>query len=166
MTELEYEMTPQDYARAQYLHMRPRRWLVAVGAILALLYLVTFGMNAASVIRNGGPYSLLLLFALPILLLAVHFGWLLPWRARRLWKQQKALHSPIRMRIGDDGLDVQTEHGHARTPWDHLHRWKENNHLFLLYDSDNLFQMIPKRVLRPDQILGFRELLLGKMKAA
>lgn len=45
-------------------------------------------------------------------------------------------------------------------PWSDYLRWKEGGKCFLLYMSDNLFQIVPKRFFHSDSDIDtFREML-------
>jgi hypothetical protein len=46
----------------------------------------------------------------------------------------------VRRRAARDGKNAQ-----SLTPWADYRKWTENGELFLLYQSDRLFQMMPKR---------------------
>ncbi|WP_394408140.1 YcxB family protein [Roseateles sp. BYS78W] len=72
--------------------------------------------------------------------------WLyLPWKVRRLYAQQRSLHQPFSVEIETAGLQFRTENGSGLLPWGNLYRWRESGKVFVLYQSDLLFSLIPKR---------------------
>jgi hypothetical protein len=118
------------------------------------------GYSAVRLIRDGGSPSFLLIMGGLAVYLAGYFLVLLPWRARRIFRQQKSLQHPFRMIVDASGLSVSNEFGQAVVPWDHVRKWKENRQLFLVYHSDVLFHMIPKHCLRdPEEAIALRSLL-------
>ena len=167
MVELDCRITPADYVRAQYLHLRPRRWLGYVGIALLLLIAGTVGLQVTILVREGGSAAPLLILLGFVAYLAAYFLGYVPWRARRLFAQQKDLQMPSRLQVTDDGIRAENELGHSLIPWDHIQWWKENHHLFLLYHADVLFQMIPKRCIAHEaDSKALRALLLAHAKRA
>jgi hypothetical protein len=73
-----------------------------------------------------------------------------PWKARRVFRQQKSLQRPFEVTWSDKGLTSRDANGEYTTPWPDYTKWKENSRVFLLYHSDVLFQMVPKRAF-PDE---------------
>ncbi|HEY0231396.1 MAG TPA: YcxB family protein, partial [Dokdonella sp.] len=69
----------------------------------------------------------------------------LPRRARRLFAQQKNLQRPVTFSWDEDGLAWASVNGSGRTPWADYLKWRQNERLYLLYHSDLMFQMLPKR---------------------
>lgn len=82
---------------------------------------------------------------------------LLPRRARRIYAQQKGLHGQIEYTWDAEAFSVKTERGQARTPWRDYVKYRESETLFLLYHSDIMFNMVPKRLfVDPAQAKEFR----------
>jgi hypothetical protein len=167
MIEAECRITAQDYVRAQYLHLRPKMWVGCAGIGLLAIFALVVVSKTVTLLREGGtPVPVLVMLGLGGYL-AGYFLWYLPWRARRLYAQQKALLAPFRMRVTEEGVFAESEHGQALLPWGHVRKWKENRRLFLLYHSDVLFQAIPKRYLKSEaEAEELRGLLRSHVKDA
>lgn len=76
---------------------------------------------------------------------------------KRLYAQQKSLHAPITCRFDDTGLALSTPLGQGHRPWSHYIRLRENDAVILLYHSDILFDLIPKRWFAdPAMLQAFR----------
>ncbi len=71
----------------------------------------------------------------------------IPWRARRVYLQQKSLHDAFEIEWSDAGLSYRSKSGFSVTPWKNYLRWRENEVVFNLYHSDVLYQVFPKRAL-------------------
>lgn len=78
--------------------------------------------------------------------------WRVPIVARRIHRQQKDLHRPYDVVFGPGGLRVSSESGFASTAWSDYLRLREDASMALLYHSDALFQMVPKRILTEAQL--------------
>ena len=150
MIEIEGQITPRDYVQVQYLHVRPRPLFGCLEIGLLFVFVLVAGFGIVASFREGGiPTWLLVLLAAggyP----AAYFLWYLPWRTRRLYGQHKALQSAFRMRVTEEGVFAETEHGQTMTPWSFVLKWKEGRRLFLIYHADVLFQMIPKRCIKSE----------------
>lgn len=78
---------------------------------------------------------------------------ILPRRARKLFAQQKNLQRPLRFGWDEQGLAWVNESGSGKTAWSDYLKWRENDRVFLLYLSDAMFQMLPKRAFADSERL-------------
>jgi hypothetical protein len=143
MNEIAVQLEADDYVSAQGLHCRwTRKAILAlcaaviVGALLLLIggeYCVIIGAGLIGGAVGGG--------------IAREFNrrFVLPRRSRRLFAQQKNLQRPLRFSWDEQGLAWVNESGSGRTAWSDYIKWRENERVFLLYLSDVMFQMLPKR---------------------
>ena len=144
-----------DYLNAQLLHLQPNGFgrVVLYGAFsimiltfIALLSLYFFGQLDVNI-------SLLLPVFILILLFPLYRYVFLPNRVKKIFMQQKELSSPIEFEFTETGLHTSNEFGNSTRPWSYFIKWKENKELIMLYHSDVLFNMIPKRFFTdPQQI--------------
>jgi hypothetical protein len=95
MVEIGFQLTARDYVPAQYLDARPRRWFGWVRPTPAVQFPVVLGFGSVTLIRGGGPATLVLLMLGLGGYLAGHFLWDLPWRARRLYGRQNAISNQV-----------------------------------------------------------------------
>jgi len=66
----------------------------------------------------------------------------------------------------DDGFTIQMENALVKKPWSDFLKWKEGKTLFVVYISDNMFQLVPKRFFSlPEDVTSFRNLLNAKVAA-
>ena len=128
---------------------------------------------ATAIILNGTLHGqdlqVLLLTAGSLGFCALVFFVILPLNAKRIYRQQKWLQLPADIHVTGESYHVKSEFGEATLPWKGFHKWKENRHLFLVYQSDILFHMWPKRCFpSPEAADEFRAILqrqIGKPKA-
>jgi hypothetical protein len=65
MIEAECRITVQDYVRAQYLHLRPKAWVRAVGiGLLAIFALVVVSKTVTLLLEGGTPVPVLVMLGL------------------------------------------------------------------------------------------------------
>ncbi|MCR6672257.1 YcxB family protein [Devosia ginsengisoli] len=140
--------------------LRQRKvWIAWTCLWLGFLVFLAFvnGMDRA-LARWPMLLGISLLPFLAILLLVWILG---PISARRMFRQQKSLQGQLVYAWTDTGLHVESEYGAFAMPWSHFIRWAEDDRTFLLFESDRLYRMIPKRVLTADQQASLRRALVG-----
>ena len=153
-------LSESDFLSAQRLHHKwsSAKWLAAGGT--SLLAVAACG----ALIMTGRPRGLGV-----ILLCGVFGAWIggavtrfgyIPWKGRKVFRQQQALHRPFEMSWDSQVLTCRNATGESRIPWSDFVRWKENERLFLLYVSDVLFQLVPKQIFpNQDAVTAFRRVL-------
>lgn len=73
-----------------------------------------------------------------------------PMLARRTFRQQRSLHGEVGLTWTDERLEFDSEYGQFAMPWSHFMRFGEDRHTFVLFESDRLYRIIPKRALDAD----------------
>jgi hypothetical protein len=134
---------PKDLLAASWVHLRPRRAYAIVGSFLLASFLWAgwlsfFGKNARS--DDWGRWIIPGVIGYFVFYLV----WI-PLQTRRTFKQRKDLQREVSIAIVDAGLEQTTQDSHGVKPWGDYLRWKEGKDLFLLYISDNMYQVVPKR---------------------
>lgn len=146
-----FTLTSDDYVAAQQLYLRGRyshplmRVLLAILGILFLtgLFLPTGDafFNALMVGAGAGGLAM------------VPFSYyvFMPRRARKLYDQQKTLHQPIEAVWSETGYDARSGETRGNVVWSDYHKWAADDKIVLLYQADNLFQMVPRAALTDAQ---------------
>jgi len=137
----------KDYIRAQYLNLKPRPTMMVVGVLVLVLLSFALVMATRELLSGQVTSAELLLFG-AVLFVAGYFQYLHR-GFKRNYRQYKSLHEPFSMELTERELQASSSLGEAKIPWENFVKFKENKHLFLLYPCDNLFHMIPKRLV-PD----------------
>lgn len=165
--KLHCQITPEDYIRAQFLHLRPRpviKWvglLIVVGALALGVQQLIFPPSGAI---TWEPFAILGALAY----FAVIYGVLLPLKARKIFKQQKTLQVPYESELTDEAYAAVSVHGTATIAWKEFHKYKMNKDTILVYQSDAIYHMFPKRWFTEEQFIEFKSILqtqLGQPKA-
>jgi|SRR5581483_7444964 len=141
-----------DYVAAQFLHARPRPVFAAVGLLLLLAFVWALAASASAA-----------MFGVLVWLVAF-FVLYLPWRAKRNFRQYKALSERVSAEVREDGLFFKRETGEGLVPWSHVNKWRVGKALVLLYPSSNVFYLIPSHFFPdPEAFALFVATLRGRL---
>lgn len=144
-----------DYLQAQRLHRR------SVAKWLNIAAVVTTVCGVVMLTAGARPFGLMVLFAGAGALI---FEYLcayvyLPRKVAKTLTQQKDLAGQFTYSWSAEHIESQSNIGSSRRPWNHYIKVKEDEHIFLLYHTDNLFEMLPKPWFRSaEAIHEFRRL--------
>lgn len=129
-------------------------WLVFV----IFLGFVAKGSQLFDVTQWSSDLGLVLtVSAAPFVAVALITLVLTPIAARRTFRQQRSLQGELSYGWTASALTIGTEYGSFDMPWSHFLRWIEDDRTILLFESDRLYRVIPKRVLDPDQHHSLRQ---------
>ena len=154
MTEQDYVAANRDWMRRAILNRRAltRYAIIAAGSFLA-------GVAVAGLFWDRPDWSERLLGGLAVMAYVVVVlggiigtGYLLlPRRPRRLFRQQAVMRKPLGFAWSDDGMIHRSAAGEGSYAWSDFHRWQDGRSGILIYQTDNLFHILPHRVLDPGQ---------------
>jgi YcxB-like protein len=165
MITLNCKLKPEDYIKAQYLHMRPSPWLKYPGIAFLSLWLV-FSVASASLsgsltraFRALTPILFFGLFCALILFI------ILPRNVHRIFLQQKTLQIEYKSVISPEIIESTSEIGTARIRLSDFHKYKVDKDLILLYQSQAIFLIFPRRFFTLEEdfkiFLSYLEANLG-----
>jgi hypothetical protein len=152
MKSIQFQLTEADYVAAQSLYRPQSGWrrltfAISIVAVIAAVALLWWTDNNA----------LLLLYAAFICCVATYNLLWIPWKARRVFRQQKSMQAPATVAWDDNGIHARNDSGEYRHGWSDFIRWREGKTLFVLNLSDVMFLMVPKRAFPDEQTMkGFR----------
>lgn len=139
-------VTPEDHFTAQFLHRREvtRRSYVICGAMVAVgTACFLFGQLIVGWAFVGGGIGC----AIGEFATARIF---LPRKVRRLHMQQKEFASEVAYKWDAEYLEGRSSTGASKRPWKNYFKLKESESVFLLYQTENIFEMIPKTWFESD----------------
>ena len=129
-----------DYIQAQRLHRKSiAKWsnisaavITACGVVMLMAGSKQFGVIALFAGAGAfiGEYVVANLY--------------LPRKVAKLHAQQKDLAGQFTYSWDDKHIQAQSNTGSSKRPWSHYAKVREDAHVFLLYHSDNMFEMLPK----------------------
>jgi|JI8StandDraft_1071087.scaffolds.fasta_scaffold168177_2 hypothetical protein len=120
-----------DHVGAMYLHVKPRPIYAILGGCILLLF-AWASYVSPSWWALFAPAGLICLFGIAI-----------PWRARRTYRQYKALSEHSTIEVRDDGIFFRRQNGEGLVPWAQIIKWRRNRRLVLLYPASTVFYLIP-----------------------
>lgn len=134
-------VSEQEYVEGHSFHRRP----VAVAMNWVMVFI--FGVGLVLAFLGGGRWGYILIIGGLGGLLgeAVQARVYLPGRVRKLYAQFKGVDSPTTYTWDHSIFEIKSERGGVKRNWTDLHKVKENEDLFLLYTTDHLFEIVPKR---------------------
>lgn len=164
--KLHCQIEVSDYVQAQYLHLRPRPLIKWLGIFLIVLFVLVTLQQI--IIPQGGRITILpyILIAVGFYLVIIYGIWL-PYRTKKIYKQQKTLQEPFESEISSDEFISTNSLGTARLRWKDFHKYKVGKDMILVYQSDLMFHMFPRRWFCEGDYERFLEILnsaLGKPK--
>ncbi|NEU14668.1 YcxB family protein [Methylobacterium sp. BTF04] len=74
----------------------------------------------------------------------------------RHFHQQKLLHDAFEITLDRTGVNSKNQRIQMRFDWKDYVRWREDNYIVLIYQSDISYQMIPKRAVSAEQLEDIR----------
>ncbi len=148
-------ISSQDYLAALRLHRErlvKRQLLVLAALTFAGLLAIAIGFRFVGIVLIGaGVGGFIGEF--------VQSQFFLPRKVRRIYSQQASLKASHTYSWDEDSISISSETGYAKRPWSEYIKSLENDHLFLLYHSDIMFEMFPKSSFHSqEQLDGFRAL--------
>jgi len=147
MSSFKVQLTAEEYIAAYRFQSGFK--LPPTASFYFLLVLCAFAAIFGSVTlsQRGAPayYAISPVAAFGGILL---FGYaLLPRRARVLYSQQRELHEPMQIDITPEAVRFETSSGTSTRQWASFVKWAETPHNFVLYQTDALLNVIPKKAL-------------------
>jgi hypothetical protein len=169
VASISFQYLPEDFLAAWRLQLKHNSF-VRVCRFAPLLLLVVTGLGVWTEFRDHGLlvglFSILPMGILSGLLVGLNIlsdRVLLPRRAERFLAQQKSIQGDISIGWDDEGLAFIATAAQSRTAWGDYFKWLENDAVLVLFQSENMLNILPKRCLSEDQIVDVRERLTATL---
>ena len=163
MPPLHYTLNEDDVLGAQRAFLRVgMRW----GRML-LVILAIFAVLGTALLVDGRPLAAsdltpFLGAAAAALVVPPWLYWYMPRRAVALFRQQKAAAFPVTLDWDANAITFAAETGCHRLTWPLFRAWMDAPETLALFQSDQLFHPIPKRVLTANDVAA----ITGHLRAA
>ncbi len=165
MNTVRYQLSVDDLVDARgYVHnslpfvklIRLALFIVLAGCILSEVYLA-FYRDWNGMLRWGGW----LVLDLGLVIWSVVANrWLLPPSVRKQLARNKGLQGEQIVYWDAERIVFASVYGEARWPWEDFRRWQESPAGLLLWQSNQLYFYVPKRVLSDIQVSEIRAYLV------
>lgn len=153
---IEYEIAEQDFVNAQHLAVRNSpNFFVRLNRLgLPLFGLALFLFWVYTVVQQG--FSLRLI---PGLIFCLFFM-AIPLLSQRAWKnsyaKSTAMHGRLSIIVEEEGLHFQGATFSSQVGWSNFSRFFEDQKSFVLYQNQQVINIIAKRTLTPEEIQELR----------
>jgi hypothetical protein len=153
---LAYTLTANDLVEAQRKH---GGWWSKLEPVWGLC-LFAAGLASLAMNRNGLPAAGF------TTMLGLFFLFGRTWLIRRAFRRDNRLQQPFETVVSDSGIDVSSASSSSQHTWSAFTRFVETKNLFLVYQAENLVNIIPKRAFLAGEEESFRALLSSRLGAA
>ncbi len=132
--ETDVKLELRDVIRYNYWSLRIRLGVMNIVAVLYLLWVwtsipsISFTIIVLMIVANIVPY----------------------YRARRTIATHRLLQQNVRLKISDEGIQIQSESGNSVLKWNEIYKIGEAKYFFAIYLSNRQAVILPKRVLNND----------------
>lgn len=171
MSSAVISLTPQDLLAAWRLQRR-NSVAVTISRFVPILLIAIYAWSIWPNVVDYGWEAAFQDVTMPILVVVLVASnllqefVLLPRRAQKILEQQKGLGGEITYDWDQDGLRVTGETGHSRLAWGDYVRWLEDDRVLVLFQSDNILNLMPKSRLTSKQAAEIRERLTAEIGKA
>ena len=154
--QIEYEISEQDFINGQRLAIKnsPKllvRWsrlmLPLFGVALLLFLLNAVKQQGFSWRVIPGLAFCLMFIALPLLNRSTQ---------RRLYAKATVMHGRLLLGVDEGGLSFHGPTFSSQVGWSNFRKFFEDEDSFVLYQNQQVINIVPKRKLAPEQITALR----------
>jgi hypothetical protein len=157
--EIAYELTQKDFTESFSAHRNRRPWLKWTRRIVVWLVLLTSALLLFGAIKSGNMRTLMPLFGLVAMWLAIIAGLPSWWSSRRQFLKQPGAHGRRTVVFDGAGAHWRWNGGSSDVEWKNYIRSLEGKNQILFYTSPACFNILPKRAIVEDQLTELRSLL-------
>ncbi len=148
-----YEL--KDLTAAQALHTRFGLLGRVVIVITMALFILPIAWELLHPVFGKVNWPLVISPVIFLVLLALVWFGFQPYQVRHIYRQQKELSAPFEMELNDTGYALRNEYGSGLIPWKDFIKYKEDKKVILLYRTDVMFNLVPKRMLQDESQVQF-----------
>ena len=162
-----YRISREDFIDAQKLHRSKGHGAFARAIVIASKVLVVTAflvlLILAAVTRDRKVWSNLApLIILSVVWTLVMWVWL-PFNWRRSYAKDRRLKHEITADISDNGIHMESSDFDSNLKWGLFTRFLESERVFLLYQTNRMFNLFPKSAFTGGEIEEFRQLAGRKL---
>lgn len=157
--QIEYEISEQDFLDAQKLAIRklPKRSTRLIFRLLPFWGIFLVFILMWSALQHGFSWSSNMIATLVVALLCLSIPLLIRRAQKKMYRRTANLHGRRTMATDETGVSFSGPAFSSRLEWSFFPRFVEDEKAFLLYQSDQVFNVIPKRSLSQNEISELKE---------
>jgi YcxB-like protein len=154
--QIEYEISEQDFLDAQKLAMknhpsRSSRFFFRILPFWGVFLCIAIVWPA---LKQWHSWNQLPILLLGLVLLSMPL--LMKLAQRRAYRRAASIHGRLTMAVGESGLSFSGSTFSSHLEWNFFPRFVEDDKVFVLWQGNRTFNVIPKRQLAPEQISELR----------
>jgi hypothetical protein len=161
--QIEYAISEQDFMDAQRLAIRNSpmrlvrwtRWVLPLFGVGLLIFLIN------AVVKQG--FSMRAVPGLAFCLLFISLPLLNRNNQKKLYAKTTSMHGKLSLEASDEGLQFRGPSFSSQVGWSNFCKFFEDEKSFVLYQNSQVFNIVPKRGLSPDQVTSLRGYLDQKI---
>ena len=157
--DFSYTLTKPEVVKAMQLHGRGANSTLAMLSIVGIVFVLLGIFTDYKTISFGGAAGGFISYFTVLLLI-------IPFNAKRQYKQNRALSSEMFMHLSEQGVNLKAETGESNLQWNDIHKWKYGKGIYLLYITNDMFHVIPSRALtNENELVNLLGECIGPRKA-
>ena len=146
------QITKKEFMAFHRLNRRQSKIVDAVDMIIVCLMLLVLVIAFALEKKPLGVWMYYLPVFLMLLMIPVLLWVVLPLTWRRIYDQDNEIKLPFEIELGEKAIQFSNEVGKTTRPWTHYRKWKENDELLILYQTDHHATPLPKRIFSAEEL--------------
>lgn len=155
------QITKKEFMAFHRLNRRQSKIIDAIDMIIIFLILLVL---VITFVLEGNPLGTWMYY-LPVFLILLMYPVLLwvvlPLTWRRIYEQDNEIKLPFEIELGEKAIHFSNEIGKTTRPWTHYKKWKENDELLILYQTDQHATPLPKRIFTEKELVFLHDKLAG-----
>jgi 4-amino-4-deoxy-L-arabinose transferase-like glycosyltransferase len=164
---ISYRITREDFIDAQKLHRSkgPTAFVRAIrlGAKVLVGSAFLILIISAAVTRDRGLWSNMARVIVLLVVWSLAMWVWVPLSWRRSYAKDRRLEHEFAASNSEDGIHLQSPDFGANLKWALYLRFLESDRIFLLYQTNRMFNLFPKAAFAPGEIDEFRQLVRRKL---
>ncbi|MFI5135145.1 MAG: YcxB family protein [Chitinophagales bacterium] len=161
---IQFQYTPALLQRAHELHYK--KFFPLQGRLLLFLGLLSAWAGLLLLLVKGGGINLW--FSIPLIvygIVAITSNFFMTKTiGKRTYKKLADYHDPMTIEIDDEKISISIRDAVNEIPWSNFTKALITDEMILLYPSDKVFFIFPKKNFSGDEYAGFCELVKTKIE--
>ena len=139
----------KDYLKLQYVITYRNFWVLFITAMgLLMLVCAALEITGQLPVPDNGNLYIQIFFGIYVLLLPA----LVYWKSKKNFKSNKLIQEDIIYELSPDKFAVSTPYSNSEIPWEKIYKIKELKDWFLIYHSNKIAHLIPKKCMTAAEI--------------
>ena len=140
--EVDYAITEKEYVNANKLFTKPSKNILAIYLVVDIA-LISIALTVDSRIVRFAAIGAVVGGIIGHVLVRHLYA---PFRAKRQFRSYQAAQETVHLNLATEALNFKSAIGEATIEWERITKWRENAELILIYQTPEVYHIIPKRI--------------------